>query len=298
MDPYFRNDTYESRLGRANWDRPYTQAPPSQPLVSEDEIDALLDELSTAPDRETFNLVMSRFDANFISRFKARYPPTSGLFPHGSGTRQAPAPATVQQPFSYLGSLYQGTPRPQTIPSPMPDAFSQSRPSDYFAQTKGFDAAPTQYSRGRTGPYYSPSAPSFIPPPSNYPPSGSYDPANYYQPTNTSHYTHRSPGPNYGSMTQQSQYTGYGDPLQATWQSQGAPKLPYSSSPTPQSGRDLHPRKFAPENLHSRAPENLQSRDYLRESKELRQMKEDMLKQFSLPSVGQTASSQPTRPLY
>jgi hypothetical protein len=63
----------------------------------------------------------------------------------------------------------------------------------------------------------------------------------------------------------------------------------HSSSPTP-TGRDPHPRKFA--------PESLQSRDYLRESKDLRQMKEDMLRQFSQPSTTQQLPTQSGRPLY
>mmetsp|Transcript_33516 Transcript_33516/g.58713 ORF Transcript_33516/g.58713 Transcript_33516/m.58713 type:complete len:295 (+) Transcript_33516:3086-3970(+) len=294
MDPYFRGDAYESRLGRANWDRPYSQGAPSQPLVSEDEIEALIDELSSTSDRESFNLIMSRFDASFIERYKAKYPPTTGLFPHGSGTRQAPAPQAVQQPYSYLGSLYQGTPRPQAIQTPMPDTFAQSRHNEYFAQPKGFDAPP-EYSRGRTGPFYSQPAQSYAQPQS-FPPQSygapqpgfqqkiSYDPNLY-----GSQYTPQPQPPMFSNMPlPPQQYPGFRDPLSSTWQSQA--RTPFNSSPTPQSGRDPHPRKFA--------PDSLQGRDFLRESKDLRQMKEDMLKQISSPAHGQTAGAQPGRALF
>lgn len=302
MDPYQRNDTYEARLGRANWDRGYTNPTPSQPLILEDEIEALMEELSSTSDREAFNLVMSRFDSNFIGRFKTKYPAQAGLFPHGSGARQAPAPPAMQQPYSYLGSLYQSPSRPQSVPPP--DAFAQSRHNEYLPKQFGFEA-PQDYNRGRPDPSYTGTSASYGPSHGNYQPSAGYQPTPFHQTSSYqphSQLAHSQYGPavqqppygysmgqynpmdsQYSSMapqynTVQPQFSGYREPMPSTRQVPVTLRTP---------SRDHHPK-----------PTQEASHDYLKESKEQRQMKEDLLKNFGQAGYSQPMPSQATRALY
>jgi hypothetical protein len=56
-------------------------------VISEQDINHILNELSSAADRETFNQVMLQFEESFVNKFKARNPPISGKLPFGSVNR-------------------------------------------------------------------------------------------------------------------------------------------------------------------------------------------------------------------
>jgi hypothetical protein len=93
------SDNYQARLARAAWDQPHTQ----QAQLTDTQVDALVSELSSATDRETFNSIMARFDAEFIGKHSATIPARPPI--------SVPTAPTLQ-PFSPYDGLYQGTQRP------------------------------------------------------------------------------------------------------------------------------------------------------------------------------------------
>ena len=82
-------------------------------LVSSDDMNYFLDEISQTKNRETFNCSMKRFEESFIHRYNSANPQKRGAFPFGCDEYGEinQNPLQISQPFSYLGSFYQGEPQ-------------------------------------------------------------------------------------------------------------------------------------------------------------------------------------------
>ena len=114
---------------QSSWEQGGQQGRNLQPKFTQDEVSAFLDEVSLARDRESFNRLIVRFDSQFLSKFKARFPSQSGRFPFGS----------VGKPYTY------GTPQSNFQSYPHPYDQPYARP-----QTGAYDQYPTDR-RGTEG---------------------------------------------------------------------------------------------------------------------------------------------------
>lgn len=74
---------------------------------------AYLEELSPALDRESFARITSRFDAQFLAKYKARFPAAAGKFPFGSAGK----PYTLGQPYFQPQSNVSSQPPTARYPS-------------------------------------------------------------------------------------------------------------------------------------------------------------------------------------
>jgi len=149
------------------------QSPP--PRFSEDEITAFIEEVAGARDRETFNKLTARFDAQFIAKFKARFPGQTGKFPFGSagkpytyGASSAYAPPPAYNPG--LSMPPQAYPMQQSAyDRPMSAAVApQANPYNYPPSDQFYPGA--QYQARTPSPGRMPSQPTYNPPSYDRPP--------------------------------------------------------------------------------------------------------------------------------
>lgn len=98
-------------------------------LVGPSELSSFIQEISKTSTREGFNLSMKRFDDSFIHRYKSLNPNSSNRFPFGSGEIPLPSPPipVLSQPYSQLGSFYQGEIRNR----PAPERYRNDSPMGY-----------------------------------------------------------------------------------------------------------------------------------------------------------------------
>ena len=225
------------------WNRP---AP--APRFTEDEITAFIEEVAAARDRETFNRLTARFDAQFIAKFKARFPGQTGKFPFGSaGKPYTYGAGTTVGP---LPGLSQGAAIPPQTAYPMPQTYGYDRP--YSAA-----AAPSTYA---------------------YPPSDQFYAGAPYQA--------RTPSPSHMPMTSQRfDQSTYGAAMYdrpADFRPPAPPSYPtYIPEPPPAAQSNRYP-----DPAYGRQPSPSKPTSFS-DYAELRKMKEEMLARFQVSSAGQ-----------
>ena len=127
-------------------------------LVPASDMKSFMDELGRVTDRETFNSIMKRFDESFMQRYQSTNRQERGKFPFGATPEQSMPrpPPQVSQPYSNLGSFYQGDPqryqgdpRQTRYPPEVPlQAGYQTAPAEYPPRFKEDSYSVPMYNRG------------------------------------------------------------------------------------------------------------------------------------------------------
>ena len=229
------------------------QAPASR--FTEDEITAFIEEVAGAKDRETFNKLTARFDAQFIAKFKARFPGQTGKFPFGSAGK----------PYTYGGSSSYAAPPAYNPGQFAPPAYNpgQAAPPQSFypmQQSYSYDRPMSAAAAPQTNQY-------------SYPPGDQFYPGAQYQA--------RTPSPSHVPMASQRfeqpayNSASYDRPPQPAYPSYlPEPQPPIQSSRFQDSSFGRQPSPSKPPNSFS---------DFA----ELRKMKEEMLARFQVGNAGQ-----------
>lgn len=219
------------------------------PRFSEDEITAFIEEVAGARDRETFNKLTARFDAQFIAKFKARFPGQTGKFPFGSAGK----------PYTYGASSSYAPPPAYNPALSMPPPPSYPMQPSYSAYDRPMSAAAAP----QTNPY-------------SHPPSDQFYPGAQYQA--------RTPSPGRMPMTSQrfdqSTYNPPSYDRPADFRPPTYPAYPPDSQPPVPSSR-FQDYSYGRQPSPSKPPNSFS--DYA----ELRKMKEEMLARFQVGNAGQ-----------
>lgn len=93
----------------------------SPAAFTETEVSSLLSELSFATDKAAFGSVLSRFDSQFLARYKTKFPTSPGKFPFGSMGKPYTYQPYAQAPYPFLHSGPSSVPTTQRPYTARPD---------------------------------------------------------------------------------------------------------------------------------------------------------------------------------